>query len=761
MTMDIPDRAGNTIREARIMLMLNGTAQVCSVSGSIEELLGVSVDDLLSGRVSLQERVHPHDQDIADRLFAADSPTGSGSYNIRVRHADGRIRCLKATYDRQPADNRNGCLLDLLLQDVRTLPRTYHAETSAVDYLAMMENTDDYIYFKDRNHVFTGASQTLVSLCQPAEHWSDLIGRTDYDLFPEEYADIYYSLEKQVFAGEPVAQEVQEYLTTDGRKGWVDNRKYPIHDENGAIVGLYGIARDITRLVQSEKTLAESEERFRALSEAAFGGIIIHDRGRILACNKGLSEMTGFSYQELIGMDGLQLIAPESLATVLHNIQTGYDQRYEVKGVRKDGTVYPLAIKGKNVTYKGAVARVIEFIDITEQKQVEEELLAAKLAAESASRAKSEFLANLSHEIRTPMNGIIGMTQLLQFTALTGDQKEYLEAISVSGNTLLTLIDDILDLSKIEADRVNLDVVSFSLRGCISELVSAQRARINSKGLACRISIPSNLPDMLLGDSFRIKQVLLNLLGNAIKFTEKGEITLSVEVVERLDTELLLDITVQDTGIGIPQELQEHIFEPFSQADSSITRRFGGTGLGLTISRRLAELMGGSISLTSAEGAGATFCLRLPLQISSTAPEPPSRPYISPLPIWTGRSLKILLAEDNQLNSDITQAMLKKMGHQTVAVSNGKSALDAIRAEPFDLVLMDIKMPVMNGDEALCIIREQESGSGRHLPVVALTAYALKGDREKYLAMGFDGYLAKPVITRELAAELVRVTAGI
>ncbi|MBV5336703.1 MAG: PAS domain S-box protein, partial [Deltaproteobacteria bacterium] len=615
-----------------------------------------------------------------------------GTFNIRLRQANGKIRCIRGSYEKQPDASGEDVALELHLRDAKSLQRTLDDAASIPNFRAIMENTNDFIYFKDRNHVFTGASQTLVTLCQPAEHWTDLIGQTDYDVFPEEYADLYYRLEKDVFAGVSVAQEIQEYLTTDGRKGWVDNRKYPIRNERGDIIGLFGIARDVTEREQAKLALLESEDRFRALSEASFGGIIIHDKGLILECNRGLSDMTGFSYQELIGMDGLKLIASESLGTVLQNIRSGYEEHYEVNGLRKDDSIYPLAIKGKNITYKGHLVRVIEFRDITEQKQAEEMLLesnrqlaetmarANELAAQAdtANRAKSEFLANMSHEIRTPINGIIGMSQLLEFTDLTEEQQEYLDGITTSSNLLLSLINDILDLSKIEAEKSEIVLETFSLRNCISELVSTQRSRIMDKGLSCKIIIPADLPDALVGDQLKIKQILLNLLGNAIKFTESGGITLSVAVVEYQDSGLLLDMAIKDTGIGIPKEAQEHIFEAFRQADSSTTCRFGGTGLGLTICRRLAGLMGGSIRLESQPGKGSTFSLRLPLALSVFFVETESQPEHASR-LWDGSALKVLLAEDNQINTKYISTLLKKMGHQVTVAENGKIALDTLK----------------------------------------------------------------------------------
>jgi PAS domain S-box-containing protein len=535
--------------------------------------------------------------------------------------------------------------------------------------------------------------------------------------------------------------------------------------------GTIWILVDETSEYELKRKLQESEVFLRSVfDQSPISMWVADEKGTLIRANKALRDQLKVTDDEIVGIYNIfddTIIEVQGFMPQVRDVfDKGHTARFTITYDTSRNTNLSLETISKSVLEvtispildsEGNVTNaIIQHLDISELKQLAENLTIAKDAAESANIAKSQFLANMSHEIRTPMNGVLGMCQLLEMTELTVEQREYVESLKHSGNNLLSLISDILDLSKIEAGKIILELAEFSLHQSINDIVLMQKSVAFKKRLALEQNLAKDIPPLLVGDQLRIKQILLNLLGNAVKFTSQGSVAISTQLLEQHDNFALIQIAVRDSGIGILSESLDTIFNPFTQEDGSISRKFGGTGLGLTISLRLAEIMGGTISVESTPGTGSCFTLTLPFTVGReiiTIQTATPQTAIA----WAGPPLRILFVEDDQVNIKFGSILLNKMGHDVIVAENGRECLAALEQGTFDLVMMDIHMPIMNGEEALRKIRSKEQGTTKYQPVIALTAYSMRGDMERFLGEGFDGYVSKPLITRELVSEMKRV----
>lgn len=741
----------------------------------------------------------------------------------------------------------------------------------------LVETIPELVWLKDVDGVYIFCNRRFERLFGASE--ADIVGKTDFDFVEEELAKFFREHDQAAMAaGKPTANEETVTYSDDGHTEDLETIKTPMYDDDGQIIGVLGVARNITERNKNAHELRESEMRFKALHEASFGGIAIHEQGTILDCNQSLADITGYTEDELIDMNGLLLIDEPSREMVNNNIVSGFELPYETFGVRKNGEVYPVQLQGRNIPYKGKDARAVEFRDISDRRRAEEglrdseqrhrvifensplgmvrfskegfildcndhfvdlmgasreeligfdsghksslglrEVLNTALAGEpatyegyytsvtgnketflhvefnpvnagqsptevigtledvsarkkaqddlhaaieeadiareeamAASRSKSEFLTNMSHEIRTPLNGILGMLQLMQTTGLNSDQAEYVLAAIQSSQRLTQLLTDILDLSRVEARKLVVQSIPFDLPDTVLQVRDLYKLTSEQTGVALHCEIDPNLPQFVLGDSIRLQQVLTNLAGNAFKFTKQGSITLSAHVVgtEKSGKSRVL-FSVSDTGKGIAEEQLDTLFDPFTQVSQGYTKQYQGAGLGLSICKRLVGLMGGSITIESEEGVGTTLNILIPYPIDTSTSQKPllvQKHDDEPL-----SALTILLAEDERVNSLVTQRLLEKAGHTVMAVGNGQQVIEALREKTYDVILMDIQMPLMSGPEATRAIRAGKAGeAAQGIPIVAVTAYAMVGDKEKFMKSGMNGYVTKPIEFAEL-----------
>ena len=533
-----------------------------------------------------------------------------------------------------------------------------------------------------------------------------------------------------------------------------------------ALAGVRLAFRPALRLARAQ--LRSSEDRYRVLFEQNPLPMVTYDRRtlQIVAASNAMVASYGYSLDELHALTTTDLGASEDVALPPGDLLTkpsgqrtgpAAQAREASRHQRKDGTIIDVEVTTNNVTIDARECAIALYNDVTERNEIAAEAALAHDQVVEASNMKSAFLANVSHEVRTPMNGVIGMTELLLQTKLDEEQRACAAQIEQSGEHMLAIINDILDISKIETGHLALDVTDFDLAETIKETCSAAGALARAKGLRLDLQIERDVPTRARGDRRRLHQVLANLLSNAVKFTSVGTVAVHVSATPTLRDTTEVRVIVADTGIGIEPDTLQRMFEPFTQADVSTTRLYGGTGLGLAIAREIMELMGGTITADSTPGHGSTFRFAVNLEAPAAPnalPAPSPNPNSMPAPTWPTPPL-VLVAEDSQINQIVATRVLERCGCRVEVVADGSEALRALATRHYDAVLMDCQMPGMDGYDATAELRRREQGA-RHTPVIAMTAHAMTGDRERCLDAGMDDYITKPVRHADLANTLQR-----
>ena len=680
------------------------------------------------------------------------------------------------------------------IRDITESKRAKEELQSSLRFLEILINTiPSPIFYKDRQGRYIGCNESFARQIIGISKES-IMGKSVYDLgdvIPADLADKYSEMDERLLQDRSVQVYETPVQCADGVRRDFLFTKAPFNNFAGDVAGIVGVMLDITERKRADEVLRESEARYKRIVETANEGIMImDDQFRYAFVNQKLSDMLGYQPEEMLGQPVSTFIFEEDFPdhkAMMEMRVSGAGAQYECRHRRKDGSccytiVSATPLKDEAGQFAGSFAMLT---DISDRKHAEQELQQTnqnlKIAIEKsnelaeqarkANAAKSQFLANMSHEIRTPLNGVIGMIGLLQDTDLNAEQHEYAQIAHKSGETLLSLINDILDFSKIEACKLKLEKLNFDLHSTLKDIADLLALGAHEKRLELLCLVEPNVPSLLCGDPGRLRQILVNLGTNAVKFTDKGEIVIRVRLESEDERNVTIRFSVSDTGIGIPANRQDILFSPFTQVDGSTTRQYGGTGLGLAISKQLARLMGGKIGLESEVGKGSTFWFTAvfekqpagsgaaddglaKIECEGAMDRSAAKPSISEN---DKRKIHILVVEDNPVNQKVAQAMMRKMGLRADVVANGQEAVNALETIPYDLVFMDCHMPEMDGFEATRCIRQQGSKAlNPHIPIVAMTASAMQGDRDKCIQAGMNDFIAKPVPIKELAEMLAR-----
>ena len=694
--------------------------------------------------------------------------TGRG-FNIKarlVRASDGALRTVVSRGEMTSSEDGAAAVVGVF-QDVTEQEALLHQiEADRERYRLLTQNTNDVIATYDLKGVFTYVSPSIERMIGVSAE--SLVGRRTYDIIhADDHARIAGEFAAFLRSGAEETRIEYRILPAAGAPFWVEAHPSPMRDPQGRVVGFQDSVRDVSARRAAEQAASESERRYRLLAENANDMIALTstEDSTIFFVSPGSRRVLGYEPKELVGRATLTLTHPDDRPAVMRHfsalLEAGPTEAvtpYQFRGLHKDGTW--VWLEGQPRVQYDAGGAPIAFQDvvrdISQRKRLESHLQSAREVAESATRAKSDFLANMSHELRTPLTGILGYADVLaEAPALDAASRRHAELIGRSGRALLELVNDVLDLSKIEAGGLDLSPRPTDLGALVSGAIDAVRPQAEAKGLSLSAELPPSPPHVSV-DADRLQQVLLNLLSNAIKFTDAGEVHLTLAAEPSGPGHLALDFAVSDTGIGIDEHQLTRIFGRFEQADASITRRFGGTGLGLSISRAIVERMGGRLTARGEVGRGSVFTasLDLPKAVVRAVEAPAERPVRTSLD-----GLRVLVAEDLAINRELISLFLGKHGVVLTCVENGAEAVEAAARQAFDAVLMDVQMPVLDGVEATRRIRAS-GGPNAGAPILALTANVLPTQIALCRAAGMTHHVEKPFTSETLAAALEATLSG-
>lgn len=740
---------------------LNVNEDVQWWSDRFYELIGYTANELPASFTNFYSLLHPDEKELVNKLvaehFENDKPY---TVEYRLKHKTEGYKWFlaagKAYRDEAGKPVRMvGSLIDIHSRKITEQKLRDNEERFRV----LIESASDIFYTTDVNGDFTYVNDFGCELV--GYQIQDLLKKNYLDLIePEHREKARYFYQRQVTSNKPVTYYEIPILTSKGKMLWVGQNVQLLY-KNGKYAGMQSIARDITPIKELQHTLVASEDKFKKLLKYSYDvTTVLSADGIVKYQSESFARVFG-AEENIVGRSIFEFIHPDDVPLVAAELRKGVERGgvsdfIEHRFLKADGSWMNVESIGNNMLQEPAIQGVVvNTRDITERKLAQMELLKAKEEAEAAAKAKTEFLSNMSHEIRTPMNAIIGITDLMLDKDMDKEAKHYLKSIKHSADNLLVIINDILDFAKIDSGKLSFEQIPFSLKNLLEEVKNTFMHKANEKQIALIVECEPMVPEYLKGDPYRLNQILFNLISNAIKFTEQGEVKLKVEINHQEQKQCRLLFTVSDTGIGIPVSKQNAIFESFTQAYTDVTRKFGGTGLGLAITKNLVQLQHGTIMLKSTEGKGSSFFVELPYEVA-TAEQVSGEIQVEQMQKDLS-GCHILVAEDNQMNQFVIKQILTKWGAHFTIVDNGLQVLKEMEKNRYDLVMMDLQMPEMSGYGATAAIRAKNSAVlNPSVPIIAITADAFIDTKLKVFESGMNDFITKPIDKDELYAKIIK-----